>query len=212
MADLLSKMNKKSLRFLPAAQVATLRRAQVTGLPRKASMVSLQDPRFHVHFGGGKLGLGLIIPAIVKSQVKFAVVQRSSKDFESLVQGVNLQDKKDSSDKIKSIALKVNEDEIAQVGLVTCLSDIPVDWLEWLKMRRSDDGLPPPSNLTPVGLFVLSEDPDVLDLVYDENAFMSHIATLLLLAFLSLTSLTTSMSSYSWLVVHPASPLASVLD
>jgi hypothetical protein len=35
------------------------------------------EKRFHVHFGAGRLGLGLIVPALVKSRTSFALVQVS---------------------------------------------------------------------------------------------------------------------------------------
>ena len=34
------------------------------------------DSRFHLHFGAGRLGLGLVVPAISASGISFAVVQR----------------------------------------------------------------------------------------------------------------------------------------
>ena len=34
------------------------------------------EPRFHVHFGAGRLGMGLVVPAISASGIPFAVVQR----------------------------------------------------------------------------------------------------------------------------------------
>ena len=32
--------------------------------------------RFHVHFGAGRLGMGLVVPAVAASGMPFAVVQR----------------------------------------------------------------------------------------------------------------------------------------
>jgi hypothetical protein len=157
LADLLSKMDKKSLRFLPAAQVATLRRAQLIGLPRNRSVIAMQDHRFHVHFGAGKLGLGLMIPAVIDSNVCFAVIQRASKDFESL--------KNADSSTNKTIELMVNSTTLATVGLITCLKDLPADWLAWLRKRKIDSSWPPPKALAPKGLFVLSDDPELVDLV-----------------------------------------------
>lgn len=40
--------------------------------------------RFHVHFGAGRLGLGLVVPAIAASGVPFAVVQRPKPRWEKV--------------------------------------------------------------------------------------------------------------------------------
>jgi len=38
--------------------------------------------RFHVHFGAGRLGMSLVVPAIAASGIPFAVVQRPTKEWE----------------------------------------------------------------------------------------------------------------------------------
>ncbi len=35
-----------------------------------------RSTRFHIHFGAGRLGLGLVVPALAASGISFAVVQR----------------------------------------------------------------------------------------------------------------------------------------
>ncbi len=49
-----------------------------------ASIPSAKAARFHVHFGAGRLGLGLVVPAIAASGVPFAVVQRPKPRWEQL--------------------------------------------------------------------------------------------------------------------------------
>ena len=43
-----------------------------------------EKPRFHVHFGAGRLGMGLVVPAISASGVPFAVVQRPKKKWQQI--------------------------------------------------------------------------------------------------------------------------------
>ncbi|CAM9218934.1 unnamed protein product, partial [Chrysoparadoxa australica] len=48
-------------------------RQEGRGLPPKA-----RQSAFHIHFGAGKLGLGLVIPAIQGEESRFCVLQRPS--------------------------------------------------------------------------------------------------------------------------------------
>ena len=41
-------------------------------------------PKFHVHFGAGKLGLGLVVPAIAATGDPFAVVARPSSAWDGV--------------------------------------------------------------------------------------------------------------------------------
>ena len=52
-----------------------------------------KKPRFHVHFGAGRLGIGLVVPAIAASGIPFAVVQRPKKNWQQIFQS-NDPDKK----------------------------------------------------------------------------------------------------------------------
>jgi hypothetical protein len=65
LGDLVAFLDRAALRLLPAAQVSSLRvsreKAHQGVLPRGHSDLGHQaDGRFHVHFGAGKLGLGLV--------------------------------------------------------------------------------------------------------------------------------------------------------
>ena len=54
------------------------------GEEETAAIPSQKAARFHVHFGAGRLGLGLVVPAIAASGVPFAVVQRPKPRWEQL--------------------------------------------------------------------------------------------------------------------------------
>eukprot|EP00242_Pyramimonas_sp_CCMP2087_P006531 CAMPEP_0198210488 /NCGR_PEP_ID=MMETSP1445-20131203/20136_1 /TAXON_ID=36898 /ORGANISM="Pyramimonas sp., Strain CCMP2087" /LENGTH=425 /DNA_ID=CAMNT_0043884557 /DNA_START=223 /DNA_END=1497 /DNA_ORIENTATION=+ len=42
------------------------------------------DDAFHVHFGAGRLGLGLVLPALQESGIPYAILQRPSKEWTEL--------------------------------------------------------------------------------------------------------------------------------
>mmetsp|Transcript_66808 Transcript_66808/g.150906 ORF Transcript_66808/g.150906 Transcript_66808/m.150906 type:complete len:807 (-) Transcript_66808:273-2693(-) len=42
------------------------------------------DSRYHVHFGAGRLGMGLVVPAIAASGIPFAVVQRPKRRWQEV--------------------------------------------------------------------------------------------------------------------------------
>jgi hypothetical protein len=54
------------------------------GEEETAAIPSQKAARFHVHFGAGRLGLGLVVPAIAASGVPFAVVQRPKPRWEQI--------------------------------------------------------------------------------------------------------------------------------
>ncbi|CAN0215386.1 unnamed protein product, partial [Hapterophycus canaliculatus] len=41
--------------------------------------------RFHVHFGAGRLGLGLVVGAIAESKTPFGVVQRPKASWGDII-------------------------------------------------------------------------------------------------------------------------------
>ena len=43
-----------------------------------------ESKSFHVHFGAGRLGLGLVLPALQGSKVPFAILQRPSREWAGL--------------------------------------------------------------------------------------------------------------------------------
>jgi hypothetical protein len=46
-------------------------------------------PRFHLHFGAGRLGMGLVVPAIAASGTPFGIVQRPKRKWMTLFQRVS---------------------------------------------------------------------------------------------------------------------------
>jgi hypothetical protein len=63
---------------------------------------------FHVHFGLGRLGCGLVIPALQQKGIPFALVQRPSKQWGELVDEADK-----SSDEKVQLTFKVNGKNIA---------------------------------------------------------------------------------------------------
>lgn len=159
LGDLVAAMSRESLRLLPAAQVATLRRAQSSTIARNNSESNAAlAGRFHVHFGAGKLGLGLIIPSIGASEVPYAIIQRPSGAFKPILG--------DSGER----KVKLMESGSASEQLLlfaTTLEDIPTSWRQWLEsMDRSERTAPvaPPScpadildGSIPRGIFVCTD-------------------------------------------------------
>ena len=45
---------------------------------------------FHVHIGAGKLGLGLIIPALLQSTCPFAILQRPSRSWDAIIKLIKI--------------------------------------------------------------------------------------------------------------------------
>ena len=59
--------------------------------PQAADIIGAQsenipsiDSRFHLHFGAGRLGMGLVVPAISASGIPFAVVQRPKRKWQEM--------------------------------------------------------------------------------------------------------------------------------
>ena len=46
--------------------------------------LAAESQSFHVHFGAGRLGLGLVLPALQGSKVPFAILQRPSREWAEL--------------------------------------------------------------------------------------------------------------------------------
>eukprot|EP00951_Prasinocladus_malaysianus_P039102 scaffold434971_cov41-Prasinocladus_malaysianus.AAC.1 len=65
------------------------------------------DSPLHLHFGAGKLGLGLVVPALQESGTTYAIVQRPSKDWAPVAE----------SKSCKAVNLQVNGEDIIPDGL-----------------------------------------------------------------------------------------------
>jgi len=69
--------------------IQNLRTTIISGSTRSNVNVSTtakipQLDSFHVHFGAGRLGLGLVLPALQESAIPYAILQRPSKEWSSL--------------------------------------------------------------------------------------------------------------------------------
>ena len=72
------------------------------------------ERRYHVHFGAGRLGLGLVVPAIAASGVPFAVVQRPKPRWQEIF----LSDGESSVDVAVNDEVKVRRAEVVSRGRV----------------------------------------------------------------------------------------------
>lgn len=60
----------------------------------------------HVHFGAGKLGLGLVVPALEKSQTRYVILQRPSRDWHALAESG-----------ASRVPLRINGEDVVPAGL-----------------------------------------------------------------------------------------------
>eukprot|EP00620_Florenciella_sp_RCC1587_P020246 CAMPEP_0182559622 /NCGR_PEP_ID=MMETSP1324-20130603/2673_1 /TAXON_ID=236786 /ORGANISM="Florenciella sp., Strain RCC1587" /LENGTH=690 /DNA_ID=CAMNT_0024771903 /DNA_START=68 /DNA_END=2140 /DNA_ORIENTATION=+ len=168
-----AKLTMHHIRLLPASQAANLRSGKIA-LKRAESMKSnspyrknrqhgqtassavaadgsaLEGDHLHVHFGAGRLGMGLILPAIARSNVKLVIVQRPSGAFKELNEGGSA-----------TVDLVVNGSPHTSLTLVKAANDIPSSWLDDPAVR---------------GLFVLSDDSELIGpLVTRANTFSTSL-------------------------------------
>jgi len=102
--------------------------------------LAAESQSFHVHFGAGRLGLGLVLPALQGSKVPFAILQRPSREWAELG-NAEWQD---------SIAVDINGTQAQSLILINKNNQVPLpDPKDKLK---TEDG-------KPLGYMVLSEDP-----------------------------------------------------
>jgi hypothetical protein len=89
--DLAKKLSMSDCRLLPAAQLAEFN-AQMKRWKESLERKDLSDVAgVHVHAGAGRLGLGLVLPAIVSSGRPYAVVQRPSAAWSDAMQAGKVQ-------------------------------------------------------------------------------------------------------------------------
>lgn len=104
-------MDKEHANFLPIGQrVQALRMANLApGPPRPIT-------KLHVHFGAGKLGMGLLLPALHASGLPFCLVDGPFGDYGCLAKADG-----------EEWTFTVNGEDIQTVKLVTKLSHLPED-------------------------------------------------------------------------------------
>lgn len=111
-SHLASKFTRKHLQLLPVSALGELRAFQKRHLPQAPL-----HGQFHIHFGAGKLGLGLIVPALVASGKKFAILQRLSSTWEPLA-SVPFNPKNPPTCEIR-----VNEEFVVSLGIISSKQD-----------------------------------------------------------------------------------------
>uniref|UniRef100_I2CQS8 Mannitol 1-phosphate dehydrogenase n=1 Tax=Nannochloropsis gaditana (strain CCMP526) TaxID=1093141 RepID=I2CQS8_NANGC len=143
-SDASHKITLEEARVLPVAQLSAFLSTQVApslGLRRVVSSINFAHrSTFHLHFGAGRLGLGLVVPAIVKSRVPFAIVNHSSKAWEPITF---------SPSRDPHVTLTVNKEVVCKDLLVV----------------RDLSELPPSDVGTQGNLFVPTDDPLLLHLL-----------------------------------------------
>lgn len=73
--------------LLPTARLTEAKRQhRAYRLSRGKSQMLEREP-FHVHFGAGRLGMGLVVPAICKGQKHFALVNPPFPEFDGMIKG-----------------------------------------------------------------------------------------------------------------------------
>jgi len=98
---LANELTSVQMKLLPVAQLQELRKF-------KDSRSRTMQKELHVHFGAGKLGLGLVVPAVLKSQCPVAIIQRPSGAWKPLLEEGE-----------KKVDLKVNEEVVGSFDLLT---------------------------------------------------------------------------------------------
>ena len=118
---------------------------------------------FHLHVGAGRLGIGLMMPAIIRSGVSFAVLQRPSKPWNLL-------------NDVQGVTFYVNGEAICEnLTVVRSLKTLP----------SSDSGTMPPWP----NLFVLSYEPLLLNtLVSTATSFSISLGSAMLDVIIPLLS------------------------
>ncbi|CEM01835.1 unnamed protein product [Vitrella brassicaformis CCMP3155] len=88
--------------------------------------------KFHVHFGAGKLGLGLVVPSMVASNKSFAIINERLTSWQRIIEG-----------SASTVNIKVNGTHVTSMTVL-----------------RSGDPLPPlpPPDAPPLRLFVVSDE------------------------------------------------------
>jgi hypothetical protein len=135
-------LSVSTIKLLPAAQLSIIRRPRV--------IVRSRPQSFHIHFGAGRLGLGLLLPAIVESEIPFVVVQRPSKAFDCLNAALDGPD---------GITISINNAPYTTLAWVSSMGHLPVDWAALLTGQQDA------SSPNPRGLFVCSDDDQLIDLL-----------------------------------------------
>eukprot|EP00922_Rhytidocystis_sp_ex-Travisia-forbesii_P069223 GHVS01103277.1.p1 GENE.GHVS01103277.1~~GHVS01103277.1.p1 ORF type:complete len:658 (+),score=115.58 GHVS01103277.1:149-2122(+) len=72
-------LDRRHLSLLPVCQLR-----EVHSSSSKAS-ISQQQSKFHVHFGAGKLGLGLVVTLLENAKVPFAIVQPPNEEWDPML-------------------------------------------------------------------------------------------------------------------------------
>ncbi|CDI83834.1 hypothetical protein, conserved [Eimeria acervulina] len=110
-------LSLKALKLLPVVQLA-----EVLKRDKQPKAPELQLPSPHLHFGGGKLGFGLVLQAMLRAQMKdLILLQRPSEDFKPLLEAEKRESVPVFVNGEKVCSLRVPEEE--RVILYACEND-----------------------------------------------------------------------------------------
>lgn len=141
--DLGHALSDADVRLLPVSQLAHFKK-QLSSWNEAARSNDFKDlSGLHLHFGAGKIGLGLVLPALVEGARPFAILQRPSAVWADALR--------------RSVcAIRINGDSVVELQVATSLRDF--DHALASKKRA---------------LLVLSDDPAVICAVVSRSVSLS---------------------------------------
>lgn len=123
--DIAKGLSLGALKLLPVVQLAEVLRGDKQPVHPEASL-----PSPHMHFGAGKLGLGLVLEAMLKSGVNdLVILQRPSTDFEPLF----------SAENKAAVSVSVNGRKICDLRVYHQPEEIE-DLLQTLQHKKHPEG------------------------------------------------------------------------
>eukprot|EP00968_Pinguiococcus_pyrenoidosus_P024792 scaffold5067_cov245-Pinguiococcus_pyrenoidosus.AAC.10 len=131
----------KLLRLLKAAPVDMLPTAQLRSIIRQSKelkdrkrrlptqseanlhqILSEAAARLHVHFGAGRLGLGLVVPAICRSNCPFAIINPPFDEFNEFIEKHRSLRAKGGN----TVVLENNDEVYGRMTMITDIEDLPI--------------------------------------------------------------------------------------
>lgn len=127
-SKLAEHFTRDQLRLLPIAALA-----QYLGDLGRVPAEKLPTSRFHVHFGAGKLGIGLVLPALVAGKTPFAILQRPSDPWMPIL-----------GSSTAHVDVYVNDDCITRLRVIRKLEDLQrLGYVDEGSVDGSAGGKPP---------------------------------------------------------------------
>mmetsp|Transcript_35167 Transcript_35167/g.48783 ORF Transcript_35167/g.48783 Transcript_35167/m.48783 type:complete len:1016 (-) Transcript_35167:135-3182(-) len=109
--------------------------------PKRVDTLQISKDGFHVHFGAGRLGMGLVLPALQGSGVPFVILQRPSREWSELAEA-------EYKDRVK---ISINGEKVDSLVLVTEANGLDIPQADDPEIREHGA----------VGFIVLSKEEEV---------------------------------------------------